>query len=120
MTPKTESESPPPPETMEVSLPVSLDLKKERPPKEDIQNKLNKFCSVCQVRRERGRNLADRRANEIISYFQENFESRKMFIEHCQVVHGMKFKTKSGISIPPPTPTAGVKRKLDNGNDCEW
>ena len=50
MTPKTESASPPPPETMEVSLPVSLDLKKERPPKEDIQNKLNKFCSVCQVR----------------------------------------------------------------------
>ena len=50
MTPKTESESPPRPETMEVSLPVSLDLKRERPPKEDIQNKLNKFCSVCQVR----------------------------------------------------------------------
>ena len=27
--------------------------------------------------------------------------------EHCivssQVVHGMKFKTKSGLSIPPPT-----------------
>lgn len=52
-----------------------------------------------------------------------------MFIEHCQMVHGMKFKTKSGISIPPPTatptpaatPTSGVKRKLgDNGNNCEW
>ena len=49
MTPKTESESPPPP-AMEVSLPANLDLKRERPPKEDIQNKLNKFCSVCQVR----------------------------------------------------------------------
>ena len=48
--PKTESESPPPPAPIEVSLPASLDLKRERPPKEDIQNKLNKFCSVCQVR----------------------------------------------------------------------
>ena len=54
MTPKTESESPPAPEPMEVSLPVSLDLKRERPPKEDIQNKLNKFCSVCQVRQRDG------------------------------------------------------------------
>merc|ERR1719347_983715 len=100
---KTERESPYPPEVMEVNLPASVDLKRERPPKEDIQNKLNKFCSVC----------------------QENFESRKLFIEHCQVVHGMKFKTKSGISIPPPAnpaPTVGVKRKLgdDDGNDCEW
>ena len=46
---KIESESPPPPEVMEVNLPASVDLKRERPPKEDIQNKLNKFCSVCQV-----------------------------------------------------------------------
>ena len=101
---------------MEVSLPANLDLKRERPPKEDIQNKLNKFCSVCQVI-DRETCQADRMS---FVYCQENFESRKMFIEHCQVVHGMKFKTKSGISIPPPTPTAGVKRKLDNGNDCEW
>ena len=37
------------------------------------------------------------------------------------MVHGMKYKTKSGISIPPPsTPTAGVKRKLsENGNDWD-
>ena len=48
---KIESESPPPPEVMEVNLPASVDLKRERPPKEDIQNKLNKFCSVCQVRK---------------------------------------------------------------------
>ena len=48
---KTERESPYPREAMEVSLPASVDLKKERPPKEDIQNKLNKFCSVCQVRK---------------------------------------------------------------------
>ena len=52
VTPKTENDSPPPPKTMEVSLPANLDLKRERPPKEDIQNKLNKFCSVCQVREE--------------------------------------------------------------------
>ena len=36
----TESESPPPPQ----------DLRRERPLKEEIQNKGNKFCSVCQVR----------------------------------------------------------------------
>ena len=56
-----------------------------------------------------------------------DFDTRKAFIEHCQVIHGMKFKTKSGISIPPPAPAAqtqagvGVKRKLserDNGTDC--
>ena len=65
--------------------------------------------------------------------FQVVFDLRKAFIEHCQVgceivifrrgilnqiemaqlkedcivssqvVHGMKFKTKSGLSIPPPT-----------------
>ena len=35
---------------LEVRLPSdTIDLKKERPPKEDIQNKLNKNCSVCQV-----------------------------------------------------------------------
>ena len=34
---------------VEVTLPTNIDLKKERPPKEDIQNKLNKYCSVCQV-----------------------------------------------------------------------
>ena len=48
---KSERESPlpvvmPP---VEVTLPTNIDLKKERPPKEDIQNKLNKYCSVCQV-----------------------------------------------------------------------
>ena len=30
------------------------------------------------------------------------FDIRKPFIEHCQLVHGMRFKTKSGLSIPPP------------------
>ena len=50
MVPKTERESPPPPETVEVNLPATVDLRRERPPKEDIQNKLNKSCSVCQVK----------------------------------------------------------------------
>ena len=45
---KSERESPIPP-PVEVILPAGIDLKKERPPKEDIQNKLNKYCSVCQV-----------------------------------------------------------------------
>ena len=62
--------------------------------------------------------------------FQTDFETRKSFIEHCQVVHGMKFKTKSGMSIPPPSsssvssvssspaPVTGVKRKMsDHGNE---
>jgi len=96
--PKLEPEPEPP-----VPAPLAgIDLKVERPPKADIQNKANKTCSVCQV----------------------TYEARKSFIEHCQVTHGMKFKTKSGISIPPPvvtpTPAAvhpGGKRKLtDHGN----
>lgn len=40
------------------------------------------------------------------------FDSRKEFIEHCQVIHGMKFKTKTGVSIPPPT-QATIKRRVD-------
>ena len=52
---------------------------------------------------------------------QVTFEARKSFIEHCQVTHGMKFKTKSGISIPPPannpSPIQSEKRKLsEHGN----
>ena len=47
---KSERESPlPVVPPVEVTLPTNIDLKKERPPKEDIQNKLNKYCSVCQV-----------------------------------------------------------------------
>ena len=47
---KSERESPLPVVLpVEVTLPTGIDLKKERPPKEDIQNKLNKYCSVCQV-----------------------------------------------------------------------
>jgi len=65
------------------------DLKTRRPPKADIQNKANKTCSVCQV----------------------TYDARKSFIEHCQVTHGMKFKTKSGVSIPPPTNTVQIKQE---------
>jgi len=88
--PKTEPEVAP--------VVATLDLKLERPPKADIQNKANKTCSVCEV----------------------TYDARKSFIEHCQVTHGMKFKTKSGISIPPPASTPqGEKRKLSEheGND---
>jgi len=72
---------------------ASLDLKLERPPK------ANKTCSFCEV----------------------TFDARKSFIEHCQVTHGMKFKTKSGISIPPPPstpgPVPGEKRKLEHDSE---
>ena len=40
----------------------------------------------------------------------ENFPTRRKFIEHCQLVHGMKFKLKSGESLPPPQ----VKRSFDS------
>jgi len=46
----------------------------------DIRNKSLKKCNVCQL----------------------NFPTRKTFIEHLQAVHGMKFKLKSGESLPPP------------------
>ena len=46
---KNERVSPPPQPVLEVNLPTGIDLKKERPPKEDIQNKMNKSCTVCQV-----------------------------------------------------------------------
>eukprot|EP00092_Neocalanus_flemingeri_P018664 GFUD01020212.1.p1 GENE.GFUD01020212.1~~GFUD01020212.1.p1 ORF type:complete len:727 (+),score=163.86 GFUD01020212.1:69-2249(+) len=46
----------------------------------DVRNKSLKSCNKCQL----------------------NFPTRKQFLEHCQVVHGMKFKLKSGESLPPP------------------
>eukprot|EP00092_Neocalanus_flemingeri_P026546 GFUD01028770.1.p1 GENE.GFUD01028770.1~~GFUD01028770.1.p1 ORF type:complete len:933 (-),score=290.62 GFUD01028770.1:23-2821(-) len=89
--------SEPDPDLTSPSQPEGLDLKVERPPKADIQNKSNNTCSVCQVK----------------------YEDRKSFIEHCQVTHGMKFKTKSGISIPAPVstpaPVQGEKRKRSDG-----
>ena len=79
---------------------------------------MNKNCSVCQVRSQK-RFQKDTVNSNNLFILKVDFETRKSFIEHCQVVHGMKFKTKSGISIPPPpsSPTVGVKRKHDNGND---
>lgn len=98
MDPKPATITPPSVQVAAAATVGSVDLKLERPPKADIQNKANKTCSVCEV----------------------TFEARKAFIEHCQVTHGMKFKTKSGISIPPPTTTPAPlpeKRKLsDHGN----
>jgi len=51
----------------------------------DIRDKSLKTCNKCQY----------------------NFPTRRLLIEHCQVVHGMKFKLKNGESLPPPP----VKRK---------
>ena len=56
------------------------DRESERPSKADIQNNANKTCRGCQV----------------------TIDSRKLFIKHCQVVHGMRFKTRRGRSLPPP------------------
>lgn len=51
-----------------------------KPPKQDIQDKHNKRCSSCII----------------------TFDSRRSFIEHCTIMHGMKFKTKSGQTISAP------------------
>ena len=67
-------------DSIKKEIPDPADLKTLRPPKKDIQDKANKSCSVCEV----------------------TFESRKFFIEHCQLTHGMRFKTKTGVSIPKP------------------
>merc|ERR1712059_36486 len=49
---------------------LSVNGRLERPPKAEIQNVGNKTCSVCKIA----------------------FDARKTFIEHCQLIHGMKFK----------------------------
>ena len=56
-----------------------LNLKSVGPPKMDIKNRLNTTCIVCKA----------------------TFDIRKSLIDHCQLVR-KKFKTKSGLSIPPP------------------
>ena len=57
-----------------------LNLKSVGPPKTDIKDKLNTTCIFCDT----------------------TFDHRKTFIEHCQLVHGKKFRTKSGLSLSPP------------------
>lgn len=52
------------------------------PPYEsDIKDKNNRICSTCDTR----------------------FETRRLFIEHCSLIHNMKFKTASGVTICMPT-----------------
>ena len=66
-----------------VAEPVSelvYDKNLPKPPKEDIQDKHNKRCSSCII----------------------TFDSRRSFIEHCTIMHAMKFKTKSGQTISAP------------------
>jgi len=46
----------------------------------DVTNKSLKSCKKCNI----------------------DFISRKGFIEHCQVVHHMRFKLKNGQRLPPP------------------
>ena len=61
---------------------------KVQSPSVDIRDKTMKTCSKCRI----------------------NFSTRRQFIEHCQVDHGMKFKLKSGESLPLPA----EKRKPTN------
>jgi len=63
------------------------------PTRVDIRDKTLKSCDTC----------------------DENFSTRRQFIEHCQLVHGMKFKLKSGESLPPPQ----VKRNVSRENSAD-
>ena len=42
------------------------------------------------------------------------FDVRKPFIDHCQSVHGMRFKTKRGLRIPPPPVPEAQDRSPDS------
>lgn len=60
---------------------IAFDQPIPKPPKSDIDDKLNRRCSSCNI----------------------THISRRSFIEHCTIVHSMKFKTKSGVTISAPT-----------------
>ena len=69
--------------------------------------------------------------NRTCKGFEGTFDTRKAFIEHCQLVHGMKFKAKgarasllhrslkyrTGGQNPPHLPNPATKRKRPNGPD---
>jgi len=48
-----------------------------KPPKDDMSNKMMKFCRVCEI----------------------EFETRKEFIQHCQFVHKVTFRNKSSWAV---------------------
>jgi len=73
----------------EAMMNPSLGLKSERsihPSKFEIKDKTNKSCSSCDI----------------------EFETRRLFIEHCTSVHKMKFKTATGETILAPGPNSLV------------
>jgi len=58
----------------------SVNFDSGKPSKAEIQDKTNTRCSSC----------------------QEELHTRKKFVQHCQLVHQIKFKTKAGLAVPPP------------------
>ena len=79
---------------------IKEDAENEMPCKEegskiDVTNKYLKSCHKC----------------------NEDFQTRRIFLEHCQVVHEMKFKLKNGQYLPGPS----MKREPPNTrlSDCK-
>lgn len=79
---------------------IKEDAENEMPYKEegskiDVTNKYLKSCHKC----------------------NEDFQTRRIFLEHCQVVHEMKFKLKNGQYLPGPS----MKREPPNTrlSDCK-
>lgn len=68
------------PKSVEKLPEIVFDKNIPKPPKTDILEKHNKRCSSCNI----------------------SFDSRRSFIEHCTILHNMKFKTKSGQTISAP------------------
>ena len=53
-----------------------------RPPREEILDRTNPFCRSCRI----------------------DFGDRKPFLQHNQLIHQRKLRTKSGVRIPTPSP----------------
>ena len=72
------------------SFAQEFSLSNSDPTQIDVRDKTLKSCNKCEF----------------------NFPTRKLFLEHCQVVHGMKFKLKTGESLPPPP--------VDRKSTCQY
>jgi len=65
---------------LQQNYPIKTEMNVQ-PSRLEIKDKTNKRCSPC----------------------DEEFDSRRFFIEHCSSVHNMKFKTASGAHVISPT-----------------
>merc|ERR1712059_210245 len=74
------------------SSPESQMVSALKPSKAEIEDKANTRCSSCRV----------------------ELGSRKRFVRHCQLVHKVKLKTRSGLAVPPPSPEAGLPTSLED------